>query len=96
MKNPHVHPEDDPQASPEDTIESYTSDQLARYIAFYSWNQAHGVNSSGQKYGKQYESAAYYAYRTNQRIYEASKILNSRGLIVDRGLARLINKPSKN
>ena len=95
MKNPFVHPEDDPQASSEDTIESYTSDQLARYIAFYSWNQAHGVNSSGQKFGKRYESAAYYGYRTNQRIYEASKVLNMRGLTVDRGSARLISIPQK-
>ena len=71
MSNPHPNPFGERNGLTYEILTSLTPEALGQVIAHYTWNQAHGI--SGVSFGKGYNSAEYYAYRTSRWISTAEE-----------------------
>jgi hypothetical protein len=76
MKNPYENPLDGKTGNLQELLASLTPTELQLYIAHYRWRQ---VNEKfPQKPRNPYQSASYFRYRTDQRIYEAQKLISDK------------------
>ena len=74
MKNPFENPLDGKTGNLQELLASLSPTELQLYIAHYRWRQAN--EQFPQKPRNPYQSASYFRYRTDQRIYEAQKLIS--------------------
>ena len=76
MKNPYEDPLDGKIGNFQELLASLNPTELQRYISYYRWRQAN--EQFPQKPRNPYQSASYFRYRTDQRIYEAQKLISNK------------------
>ena len=76
MKNPYENPLDGKTGILQELLASLSPTELQLYIAHYRWRQAN--DQFPQKPRNPYQSASYFRYRTDQRIYEAQKLISNK------------------
>ena len=76
MKNPYENPLDGKTGTLQELLASLSPTELQLYIANYRWRQANEQFSKNPR--NPYQSASYFRYRTDQRIYEAKKLISDK------------------
>jgi hypothetical protein len=76
MKNPYENPLDGKAGVMQELLASLTPKELQLYIAHYRWRQANEQFPKNSR--NPYQSASYFRYRTDQRIYEARKLMSDK------------------
>jgi hypothetical protein len=76
MKNPYENPLNDKTGNLQELLDALTPTELQLYIAHYRWRQAN--EQFPKKPRNPYQSASYFRYRTDQRIYEAKKLISDK------------------
>ena len=79
MKNPYENPLNDKTGNLQELLDALTSTELHLYIAHYRWRQAN--EQFPKKPRNRYQSASYFRYRTDQRIYEAKKLITKKNTL---------------